>query len=119
MPDSPAFVYAPRMAAAPRVVLTLASPFTAALAEVELSTLRAGFAELLERAAGALPRSGLDLDDVEWRRWLVCQGPAREESRVEVEWLADRDKFLASLADILENTPDVRIVGLRLEATAS
>lgn len=105
-------------------ILSVTENFAFSLHELPLETLRREFGLLFDRAARALPKSGLDQDDVVFERRLICRR-GDQTCDVPADWLANRDRLVQSVRSAFptaNNSPcadsDVRIEALRVDVIA-
>ncbi|MCC7290471.1 MAG: hypothetical protein IT449_00255 [Phycisphaerales bacterium] len=85
------------------ILVNIEEPWSCPLAELELRELRARYADLTDRAAEELMRTGFDLDDVDIVRMLRCRSNAGRETLVEVRWLADAARLHQDIAEALDD----------------
>lgn len=92
------------------ILVNIAEPWTCPLAELDIRELRARYADMVDRAAEELMRTGYDLDDVEIVRMLRCRNDAGRETPVEVRWLADAARLQRDIAEATGDPGWERIV---------
>lgn len=72
-------------------------PFDGDAKALDGGVLRDGFATLFERAGEAVQRSGRDVDDVVFERFLRCRRSGGDAFDVAVEWLSAPDRLVADI----------------------
>ncbi len=88
------------------------------LDQLSLDTIRQGFSTLFDRALLGVQKEGLDLDDVEMNRFLLCRATGKKEFKVPADSLSDLDRLKNSIIQNFRNhdrnsqVDDLYIVGL-------
>lgn len=103
----------------PGVLHEFSAPFERAdLGRLDMKALQFGYAQLGEKAAEAVMRNGLDLDDVIFEHWADVQGEAVAGPQpVRIEWLSDRQRCVDSIrrqCPSVQGPDQTAIVGLRV-----
>lgn len=105
-----------------RLIETL--PVGTPLDELDWNTVRKGYSTLFDRAAQAVFRTGLDLDDIIVNRFIVCENQAEGTKRLPLESLADQTLSLRQIRDAFQQSDQlvdsafcgITIVALQVEA---
>ncbi len=92
------------------ILVNIEEPWACPLAELDLRELRARYADLVDRAAEELMRTGYDLDNVEIVRMLRCRDETGRETTVEARWLADAARLQKDIAEATGDPARQRIV---------
>jgi hypothetical protein len=84
--------------------------FDCPVVDIDLRRLQLGFSELFDRAAQAVQRLGLDVDDVVFDRVLVCRTTNVACLEVVADWVADKERLIAHIQSHLAqaSTPTAR-----------
>lgn len=89
--------------------------------QLSLDKIRQGFSTLFDRALLGVQKEGLDLDDVEMNRFLLCRTAQKSEIRIPADSLSDLDRLKNSIIQIIRNhdrnsqDDDIYIIGLFVE----
>lgn len=102
--DSPSTPTHSRLVAEERV------PFSAELASINLTALRAACSRLFDKSARAVFLLGLDLDEVIVDRFLECRDGEESTFRIPLVSLTDRDALIRAIPP--ERSAGARITGI-------
>lgn len=110
MPDRSPPSDSPSTPAHSRLVAEERVPFSAELASIDLTELRAACCQLFDKSAHAVFLLGLDLDEVIVERFLECRDSEESTFRVPLASLTDRDVLIGALPP--KRSAGARITGI-------
>lgn len=94
------------------------------LDQLQLDAIRQDFSALFDRALLGVQKAGLDLDDVEFNRFLICRTTEKSEIRIPANSLSDAERMKNSIIQNIQSHDNnaqpcnIHVIGLVVEVIA-